>query len=181
MRLIVLAAPCLVLAAPAAAQPKNEPAPLPQTAMQVIACRAIQPAAERLACFDREVAAFEAAAAARELMVYDREQVRKTRRTLFGIPLPDLNIFGDGEAGGEGDEGFSQIESTLRSVRQDGRGRYLFMLEDGARWAQIDTRELSATPREGQKIRIRRAVMGSYLANVGSNVAIRVRRVLPGD
>ena len=75
----------------------------------------------------------------------------------------------------------TQIESTIRGLRQDPYGKYTFTLEDGARWVQIDTREMRATPRLGQPIRIRRAMMGSYLANVNDQIAIRVRRVLPAD
>lgn len=181
MRLIALTAPCFFIAAGASAQQANDAvSPRPEAVTRVFDCRTLQAAEERLACYDREVGALQAAEAAREVVVYDREQVRRTRRSLFGIPLPNLNIFGGGDDKEEG-EGFTQIESTIRSITQDGRGRYLVTLEDGARWAQIDNRELSATPRHGQPIRIRRAAMGSYLANIGGNVAIRVRRVLPAD
>lgn len=182
MRLIALAIPCALVSAGVWAQElPREVGSQPQALKRVFDCRAVQPTAERLACYDREVAALDAAATAKEVVVYDREQVRRTRRTLFGIALPNLDIFGGGDDDDEEAEAVSQIESTLRSVTQDGRGRYLLTLEDGARWAQIDTRELSATPRSGQPVRIRRAAMGSYLANVGGNVAIRVRRILPAD
>jgi hypothetical protein len=182
MRVFALAAPCFLIAAGASAQQTSDAVSLrPEAVTRVFDCRTLQAAEERLACYDREVGALQAAEAAREVVVYDREQVRKTRRSLFGITLPNLNIFGGGDDDQEEGEGFTQIESTIRSITQDGRGRYLVTLEDGARWAQIDNRELSATPRHGQPIRIRRAAMGSYLANIGGNVAIRVRRVLPAD
>ncbi len=182
MRPFAFAAACLFVSVSASAQQSSESAPpRPQAVTRVFDCRTLQPPAERLACYDREVAALQTAEAAREVVVYDREQVRRTRRSLFGIPLPNLNIFGDGDDDKEEGEGFTQIETTIRSITQDGRGRYMVTLEDGARWAQIDNRELSATPRAGQKIRIRQAAMGSYLANIGGNVAIRVRRFLPTD
>jgi hypothetical protein len=181
MRPFVIATACLFVSTSASAQPSSDTdQPRPQAVTRVFDCRVLQPADERLACYDREVAALQTAEAARELVVYDREQVRRTRRSLFGIPLPNLDIFGgdDGEVEGEA---FTQIESTIRSITQDGRGRYMVTLEDGARWAQIDNRELSATPRAGQSIRIRQAAMGSYLANIGGNVAIRVRRYIPAN
>ena len=182
MRLIAFAAACLFTAASASAQDKkDDPASRPQVLTRVLDCRTVQTAAERLACYDREVAAFAAAEAAQDLVVYDREQMRRTRRSLFGIPLPSLAIFGGGNDGKDESEDVSQIETTIRSARQDAEGRYTFTLEDGARWQQIDTRIFSARPRPGQAIRIRRAAMGSYLANVGSQVAVRVRRVLPAD
>lgn len=150
----------------------------PEVVSRVYGCRAIPDAEARLACFDREVAALETAENAKDLVVYDREQVRRTRRSLFGIALPDLRIFGGGDGESEEEE-FTQIATTIRSASQEGSGRYVFTLEDGARWAQIDNREFSARPRSGQAIRIRRAAMGSYLANVGTQTAVRVRRVLP--
>lgn len=182
MRLIAIAVACLFLPASAAAQDaEDEPEAPPQVLAKVFDCRAIQPEAERLACYDREVAAFQAAEAARVVVVYDREQVRRTRRSLFGIALPNLDIFGGGKDDKKEAEEFSQIETTIRGVSQDSLGRYLLTLADGARWVQIDNRDLSITPRPGQPIHIRRAAMGSYLANIGTQTAIRVRRVLPAN
>lgn len=181
MRLKYLAALGLLAAASASAQQSQEPQVRPQALTRVLDCRTVPAAAERLACYDREVAAFETAEQAREVVVYDREQIRRTRRTLFGIALPDLNIFGGRKDDGAESEEVTQLDSTIRAVSQGGNSRYVFTIEDGARWAQIDDRELSATPRAGQKIRIRRAAMGSYLANIGGNTAIRVRRVIPSD
>ena len=159
-------------AAPAAAQPPEPERP--EALTRLVGCRAVADEAERLACYDREVAAFEAAAQSRQLVVMDRQQVRRTRRTLFGLALPDLNIFGDDNPDEE--EGVSAIETTLRAASQDAYGKWLLVLEDGARWRQIDGREMAREPRGGQPIRIRRAAMGSYLANIDGQIAIRVRR-----
>ena len=175
MRLI---APALLLlvALPAVAQQPPRPE-RPQAVTRLLDCRNVQDTAERLACYDREVAAFETAEREQQLVVYDREQLRQTRRSLFGIALPNLNIFG----GGDDDDGVTQIQSTIRALRQDPYGKYTFTLADGARWVQLDSRELPIEPRVGQPIRIRQAAMGSYLANVNGQVAIRVRRILPAD
>jgi hypothetical protein len=159
-------------AAPAAAQPPE--AERPEALTRLVGCRAVQSEAERLACYDREVAAFEAAEQSRQLVVMDRQQVRRTRRSLFGLVLPDLDIFGDDNPDEE--EGVSALETTLRSARQDAFGKWVLVLEDGARWHQIDSRELAREPRAGHPIRIRRAAMGSYLANIDGQIAIRVRR-----
>lgn len=166
------AALALLLAAPAAAKP-DKPAERPQALVRLVECRAIAAEAERLACYDREVAAVDAAAAARDLVVVDREDLRKTRRTLFGLTLPDLSVFGDDN---EDKESVGRLETTIKTVRQDPYGRWHFELADGALWSQIDSRELPIDPRAGQAIRIRRAAMGSFLANVNNQTAIRVRR-----
>jgi hypothetical protein len=151
---------------------RNAPAEPPAAFGRVVQCRAIAGAEERLACFDREVAAMEAARASGQLVAMDRQQVRRTRSSLFGLALPDLNIFGD-----DSDDEAASIDTTIRSARQAPDGKWVIQLEDGARWAQTDSRNLAIYPRAGQRIRIRRAAMGSYLANVANQVAIRVRRL----
>lgn len=146
----------------------------PEALSRLVDCRTVADTAERLACYDREVAALDAAEARRELVIVDRQQIRKTRNTLFGLSLPSLSIFGDDSPG---EEGVSRIESKIKSFSQNSLGKWTFELLDGARWVQIDSRNLSADPRAGQEIKIRKAAMGSYLANVNGQIAIRVRRV----
>lgn len=174
MRLpLVIAASFGLAAATAAFAAPNRPE-RPEILTRVVQCRTIADAGERLVCFDREVAAMDQAQTSGELVAMDRQQVRRTRRSLFGLGLPDLGIFGDGN---DDEEETSRIESTVRSARRDAHGKWVIELADGARWAQIDSRELTLDPRPGQPIRIRRAALGSYLANVNNQVAIRVRRV----
>jgi len=173
LRLIIAAGLLCAAGAAPAQQSRNAPQEAPAALTRVLDCRGISATQERLACYDREVAAMASAQASGELVAVDRQQVRRTRRSLFGLALPDLGVFGDG-----GDEeGQSRVESTLRSVRQGPDGKWTFELAEGARWMQIDSRALNITPRVGQAIRIRRAAMGSYLANVNNQVAIRVRRI----
>lgn len=172
--LISAAAAALLVTPLNAASAQDPPKEGPPAAFaRAVQCRAIPDAQERLACYDREVAALEQAERSNEIRVVNRQQVRATRRTLFGLDLPDFDIFGGGNDEGEA---VSEIVSTIRSFSQDGNGKYVFVLADGARWRQTDSRNL-IEPRVGQPIRIRRAAMGSFLANVGRQVAVRVRRV----
>lgn len=169
---------CLLAATPAPAQQRERGGrePAPEAFQRAIQCRAIQAPPERLACYDREVAALENAEASNAIRVVDRAQVQRTRRSLFGLVLPDINIFGGGNEENS-PEAVTEINSTIQAFSQGPRGQYTFTLEDGARWVQLDTREFSARVRVGQPIRIRRAAMGSFLANVNNQTAIRVRRV----
>lgn len=160
------------LAAPALAQ--ETPQQRPEALTRVLSCRALQSAEERLACYDREVAAFETAEATNQVVVMDRQQVRRTRRTLFGLTLPDLGVFGDNNDDPE--EAVAELQTTIRSAAQNANSKWVVILEDGARWVQIDSRNLAREPRAGMPIRIRRAAMGSYLANIDGQIAIRVRR-----
>ncbi len=146
----------------------------PEVLTRLGACRTVQGDSERLACYDQAVAALEQARSQNQLVVMDRQQIRRARRSIFGLTLPDLDIFGGGD---EADEEVSVLETTIRSVSRNGLGKWSFVLEDGARWIQLDSRELPRDPDPGDSIRIRRALMGSFLANVDGQTAIRVRRV----
>jgi hypothetical protein len=163
--LLLIATPTAVIAAPAP--------PKPAGFQKMIDCRAIAEPGARLACFDREVAAVANAEARQDLVVIDRAKVRTARKTLFGLSVPDLGIFG----GGDDEEGVNRIEGELAAVGRNADGRWTFRLADGARWIQADSRELGVDPAPGQKIAIRKAAMGSFLANVNKQIAIRVRRV----
>ncbi len=168
------AALLLCLPAAASAQRERDAQERPQAITRVVECRAIASAEERLACYDGAVAAMEQAQASGELVAMDRQQVRRTRRSLFGLTVPNLGIFGDDN---DDEEQASRIESTVRAATQNAIGKWIIELEDGARWLQTDSRNLNFPPRRGQPIRIRRAAFGSYLANVNDQVAIRVRRI----
>lgn len=168
MRMFLFAAAVSALALPQVAQAQR-----PAALNRLTDCRAITDSAERLACFDREVAAIDAAEARKDLIVVDREQVKKARRSLFGLPLPNLGVFGDDSS----DQANATIEASIKRAWQAPDGKWRFELEDGARWAQIDSRNLSSDAKSGQPIKIRRAALGSYLANVNNQVAVRVRRI----
>src|SRR3546814_11985400 len=121
---IAIAASALALAAPLPAAAQEKDPPRSAALKKLVDCRSIGDAAERLACFDREVAAVDSAEAANKLVVVDREQIRKTRRTLLGLALPDLGIFGGGDDEGE-EEGASRHKSTIKSVTTSSYGRCL--------------------------------------------------------
>lgn len=170
MRLIAGFLILSIMAEPGFAQASEvEP---PQAFKKLVDCRAIADPAQRLACYDREIAAVDTAVSQKELVVFDRSQVRRTQRTLFGLPLPNLNIFGDGSG-----DAPTEISSTIKRAWMHDRGKWAFELADGARWEQTDSTELVFDPEPGQAVRIRRAALGSYFANVDRQNAIRVRRV----
>lgn len=167
---VPIAALAAFAAVPAAAQ--SAAGQVPEALTRVTNCRTVTAAEERLACYDREVAALQTAQSSGQIVAMDRQQVRRTRQSLFGLALPNLDVFGD-----HSDDEAARIESTIRSATQNGAGKWIIELEDGARWVQVDSRDLSIYPRSGHNVRIRRASMGSYLANIAGQVAIRVRRI----
>lgn len=153
---------------------QSAPHARPPAFSSLINCRAILTPSERLACFDRTVASIEAAEARQDLVIVDRDQITKTRRSIFGLALPNLGIFGDGKTGGEPE---AKMEGTIKRAWMAADGKWNFEIDDGARWVQVDSRNLAIDAKAGQSIVIRRAAMGSYLANVNKQIAIRVRRV----
>lgn len=163
---------CALLATPAQAA-ENPPEALPPVVQQVIDCRALPDPQARLACYDAKVDALAQANTRQDIYVADRESIRRTRRGLFGFSLPRLGIFGGGEDDASG-TAVDSIEATIQSVGQRQSG-YVFTLEDGAVWVQTDNRYIDP-PRAGMTIAIRKATLGSYLANVDGGYAIRVRR-----
>jgi hypothetical protein len=134
-------------------------------------CRGVTLDADRLACYDRTIAVFAAAREKRELVVVDRTEVRKARRSLFGFTLPSFRIFG----GGNDDEReqIKQVDSTVTSASPAGYNQFALVLADGSVW-QTTEASSSFRPRAGDKITVRRTAFG-YSAKSGYGVA-SVRR-----
>lgn len=163
------------LSAVAMAKDKDKPLARAEVFQKVIDCRAIPDSTQRLACYDAQVARLDEAATRKEVVVVDQAEVKRTRKGLFGFNFNDLGLFGGGDRASSEEEGVSQIASTVRSARQNASAKWTIILEDGAKWIQIDTTSIR-TPQPGQSIRIRKASMGSYFANVNDQHAIRMKR-----
>jgi hypothetical protein len=172
-----LLAVAAVTAAPAIAKPAMPSAP-PATVQRLLDCRKIADGAARLACFDAESGTISAAIERKDLVVADREQIRTARRSLFGLTLPSFNLFGrdDDDTNKEDRAEFAELNSTITQARKRADRNWIFILEDGAKWVQIDARDIPRDPRAGMKIRIKRAAVGSFLANVDGQIAVRVHR-----
>lgn len=140
---------------------------------QLAACRAQADPVQRLACYDAAAAALDNAERSGEVVVLDRDQVREARRGLFGFPMPSMDLFGRGDAVEE--EVIDNVSYVVRSAREVRGGEWLFVMEDGSVWRQIDGR-MWGRPRPGETAVVRRASLGSFLMNVGDAPAIRVRR-----
>lgn len=139
----------------------------------VAQCRSIAADAERLACFDRAVAALDAAERAGEVVVLDRAQVRETNRQLFGFEI--TNPFA-GRSNAAPEPVLEAVETTLASAGSSGEGKWIFRLANGSEWRQIDSGEVRFRNRADEPVRVRRASLGSYMLTIGNSRAVRVRR-----
>ena len=175
MKPIIAGIALTVLAsAPATAKDKDKPVAPPAIYQAVVDCRALADPAQRLACFDRTVGQMVKAGEAKDLVVLDRETMRETRKGLFGFNLPKLKLFGGGNDDDDRDE-VKEIESTISGIRTADDGMPIITIADGARWKQTEGRNVF--PKVGDPIRIKRATLGSYMANVNKRAAVRVTRL----
>lgn len=159
------------------AQAADKIRPRAEAFEQLVQCQTIVSDADRLACFDRQVTAMKAGADKNELVVLDREEIKKTRRSLFGLSIPRLPFFGDGEDSDAQEAGaITQIEATLASVSQLSGGLWSFRLDDDSKWQTTQPFE-TIIPKVGMPISIRRAALGSFLAKINDRRPVRIKRV----
>lgn len=164
----------LSISAPSMAQKKDAlQQSRPPVFEELVNCRSIADPTERLACYDTKVAAIDEAEKKDELVLADKNAMKEARRGLFGFSIPKLKILGND---GKEEEKF-ELVAKIDSAYQANPGKWTVVLDDGARWVQIDTQVLTKNPKPGQEIKIRPAAMGSYFANINGQRAIRMRRV----
>ena len=100
-------------------------------------------------------------------------------------PAPELSqeeLFGKSgdevQQAAEEVSGTARIESlsaTVAKLQKSGNGKIVVTLDNGQTWRQSDTTDLRL--RAGDEIRIRRALLGSYMMQkVGSKRSMRVKR-----
>ncbi len=165
-------------ASPAAAQDRGAEARADGLTGALAACRAIGGDGERLACFDRAAAALLAARDQGQVVVLDREGMRRAKRRVFGFQLPRLGLFGDGkDEEGKGEPEVKEIESTIARVVPAGGGTYLLGLADGSTWQTTEGRT-NFVPRRDEKVKVEVGILGSYNLKVaGSNRSVKAKRV----
>jgi hypothetical protein len=156
--------------AAAAEKPRNRP----ELFNKLLDCRAIADNSQRLACYDQSVGAIEEAEKKKDLVVVDRKEIRETKKSLFGFTLPKIGLF-TGDKDDDKDE-VSEISSTVEIARMVKGGAWsLRLADDAGTWETIS--DLKADPRPGDKVRIKKASLGSYLGQVGISRGVRFRRV----
>lgn len=158
-----------------AAMAADAKAPPANTAFQpLLQCSTLTDSAARLSCYDAQVAQLKAAIGSNEVMVVDKAEVQTARRSVFGLALDSMGFL-DRDAKGRETQ-LSEINAKIAAASPDLYGKWHFTLDDGARWTQIEPHDFPHDPKAGMPIRIRKAVGGSFLANVDGQIAVRVER-----
>lgn len=135
-------------------------------------CQGLIDDAERLACFDAKVAGLVAANDAGDVQLVDREDVRETRRSLFGFSLPDLGIFGGSEE--EEEELFT---TTIASVRYFGRSGVRFTTAEGAVWEMNNVPSRLRTIKPGDTAEFKEASLGFYFVRIENQMGVKGKRI----
>ena len=154
-----------------AAKPQPEQSPLVQALAN---CRSQTDDSARLRCYDSAAGALTDATARGSVVLVDQEDVRKTRRSLFGFSLPKLPFFsGDRSADDQQDE----LTARIASAGPLGYGKWRIKLEDGALWETTEPSSRISDPRAGNEVKIKRGPLGSYMIRVAGQRALRAKRV----
>jgi hypothetical protein len=140
----------------------------------MLACREQSDPQERLRCYDSAAAGLAEASASGKISVLDREEVRKTRRSLFGFSIPSIPFFREG-ADKESEP--DQIEVRLKSARATDYNKWLVEIEGGALWQTTESDTRGSTPKAGQLARIKKGALGSYMISFEGSRALRAMRV----
>lgn len=159
---------------PALAESRKKPAPPPSPELfeALESCRAISENATRLACFDRSAAKLSAAVDAKQIVVIEEKEVKKTKRSLFGFRLPDLSIFGGNENDAEEEK---TLTTTIKTLGRAEGGRWNIGIPEGAVWQT--TEGFSFIPKVGEALEIKAGLMGGYFVKVGNRRAVRAKRI----
>jgi hypothetical protein len=126
-------------------------APAPE---ELLACGAIAAPTERLACFDRYLAAARVQGVERD----EREERAPRAKARPARPAP-----------------VREVVSTVGSVSSSSQGRWTIALADGTVWQSYDAG--APEPRVGQPVHVRKGVLGSYMADIGGARGVVLKRL----
>jgi len=171
-RIAAMMALAALVPASASAKPKAQDARSNALIQGLSACRGIADEKARLDCYDQASARLAEAVEKKELVVLDQQEIRETRRSLFGFSVPNIPLF-RGEGGGDN----GQLETVIAGAAPLGGGKWRIRLEDGATWETNESWLGLSDPRPGHKIVIKRGTLGNYFLRINGQRGIRGRRV----
>jgi len=168
--IIMVASLTALLTASAAIARDPPPGPPPAIVQGLLACRAITDSAQRLACYDRASGAVAQALEKRDLVVIDRERADQAKKEVFGYSVPSF-------AGLLGGGPLNEIEGVVAGARENGNGGWTIQLVDGSVWDQTDDSPVALEPRKGDKVTVKRGMMGSYFFKLGNQPSFKAKRI----
>jgi hypothetical protein len=143
-----------------AAEPEQSPA-----VAAVIGCRDQADPQVRLRCYDAAAGALATATASGSIVLVDRGDIRKTRRSLFGFSVPKVPFFSGDKSQDEEQE---EIISQIKSVRSLRHGTWEIDLGSAGIWRTTEAFPSPKTPKLGDTVKIRAGMLGGYFITVGN-------------
>ena len=138
------------------------------------ACRSIEDEDDRLECYDSKVGAMVSASDAGDVRIVDREDVRRTRRQLFGFTVPALDILEGDEQDKEASE---MLETTVTSARQLTNMAWRFTTAENAVW-EINNAPARFRPiNAGDKVIFKEASLGFYFIRINGQKGVKGKRI----
>lgn len=177
--MLLFAAGAWMTAAPALADDKAGKDDKGSAALAPLnACRQIADIAARADCYDKAVDALNSATARKDVVIVGKEEVKQSRRGLFGFNIGKLPIFGDDkdDEKEDGEENIGSLTAKLASIRMLSTRRWRFTLDSGAVWETTEAVS-SLLPKAGSDVELKKAALGSYFAKFNGGRAIRAKRV----
>ena len=171
--MIAVAAATFAMIGAGTAEARNDPVQSPLV-VALANCRLQSDDAARLRCYDSAAAALTEATSRGSIVVVDQEDVRKTRRSLFGFSLPKIPFFSGDRSAGETQE---EITAKIASAGPIGYGKWRIKLEDGALWETTEASGSVSDPRPGNEVKIKRGTLGGFMMRVAGQRALRAKRV----
>lgn len=141
---------------------------------QLKACSTIKDEDDRLECYDAKVGAMVSASEAGDVKIVDREDVRRTRRQLFGFTVPDLDILEGDEQDKETSE---MLETTITSARQMTNKAWRFTTAENAVWEISNAPARLAAIKAGDKVVFKKASLGFYFIRINGQMGVKGKRI----
>lgn len=173
--LCAIAAGTLAVVPPVAAQAQDKPVGATEDFVADLkSCRAIVDPSERLGCYDAKTGAIIAATEAGDVRIVDREDLRQTRRQLFGFTIPKVGILDGDDANKEASELF---ETTITSARRVGNRAWRFTTTEGAVWEINNAPARMAPIKGGEKVEFKKASLGFFFIRLNGQMGVKGKRV----
>lgn len=160
LRMAVCAALLVRWSAPEAAEAAE--------AASIERCRALNESAQRLLCYDTLFPRVSPSSGS------SAPQPLPAAPTASGqAPDDAIQTFG---LNGARERAIKGVSATVTELHHEPDGRFVVYLDNGQVWRQIETDDW-APPRKGERVRIRRAALGSYMLETAENLATHVTRI----
>lgn len=141
----------------------------------LLRCREQREAAARLACFDERSAALAQAKNQGDVVVVERAEVQRTRRSLFGLALPRMPFL-EAPKKDSASPPPELLETKLVRAADAPNGYVQLVLEEGGIWRTTDPWS-GSLPRPGVPVVVKRGNLGSFTVRVGGGRYYRAERI----